>query len=175
MKVHVASPIGFRAERPAGTSRTRSDSRPLRYWLPRRHPKVIMTIETDWSKSARVLPRDMEGSSITYSIVASASELDAKFRRLADWWRRDTFDLSSTTKMFAHKAYQRIIGMGEPVVPLILRDLQKTEDHWFNALNAITEEDPVAPEDAGDLERMTQAWLRWGQSRGYLRADADGL
>jgi hypothetical protein len=70
--------------------------------------------------------------------------------------------------MAMHPAYQRIIGMGPRVVPLILRELRRKPDHWFWALTAITGQDPIRPEDAGDILRMTQAWLDFGERQGYL-------
>ena len=36
------------------------------------------------------------------------------------------------------RPYQRIIGMGLPVVPLILEELEREPDQWFWALEAIT-------------------------------------
>jgi hypothetical protein len=58
--------------------------------------------------------------------------------------------------------------MGSRVVPLILRDLRRKPDHWFWALAAITGEEPIPPEDAGNMQRMAQAWLRLGQERGWI-------
>lgn len=40
---------------------------------------------------------------------------------------------------------QRIIGMGPVVVPLILEELRREPDHWFWALEMLTEDDPVPP------------------------------
>lgn len=57
--------------------------------------------------------------------------------------------------------------MGKPVVPLILRDLEKSPDHWFWALRAITGEDPVKPEQRGRMQQMAQAWIQWGKEYGY--------
>jgi len=68
--------------------------------------------------------------------------------------------------MTRHPAYQQIIALGPPVIPLILRELRERPDHWFWALNAITGEDPVGPED--DFDQAVEAWLRWGRERGYL-------
>lgn len=90
------------------------------------------------------------------------------FSELAKEWREATRLSSSLTDMFLHPAYQRIIGMGPKAVPMILRDLQFTPAHWFWALSAITGEDPVNPEDAGRLKKMTEAWLDWGRERGYI-------
>jgi len=66
-----------------------------------------------------------------------------------------------------HPAYQQIIGMGNPVVPLLLSELETTPDHWFWALNAITGADPVPEADRGIMEKMTKAWLKWGAEHGY--------
>ena len=98
--------------------------------------------------------------------VDSATE--KKFGRLKDEWRRDNLVTSSITKLCTHPAYQRIIGMGAAVVPLLLRELQDDPDHWFWALNVITEEDPVKREDAGDLRKMSQAWPDWGKRHGII-------
>jgi hypothetical protein len=64
--------------------------------------------------------------------------------------------------------YQRIIGMGPPVVPLILAALQREPDQWFWALDSITEENPVPPEAAGRVRLMAQAWVDWGRRNGIL-------
>jgi hypothetical protein len=66
-----------------------------------------------------------------------------------------------------HPAYQRIIGMGQPVVPLIMRQLEREPDHWFVALSAITGVNPVKPEQKGKLQEIAQAWIQWGQANGY--------
>jgi hypothetical protein len=70
--------------------------------------------------------------------------------------------------MVAHPAYQAIITLGPPVIPLLLQDLQREPAHWFEALKAITGEDPVAPADWGRIPAMTAAWLSWGRARGLI-------
>jgi hypothetical protein len=84
------------------------------------------------------------------------SGLEATFLELAAQWERETGMLSLVQKMVMHPAYQRIIGMGQPVVPLILR-----------ALEAITGANPVLPEQRGRLDEMAAAWLAWGRENGY--------
>jgi hypothetical protein len=93
-----------------------------------------------------------------------------RFRQLAAEWKEKSRYLSNTAQMAMLKPYQYIIGMGEPAVPLILQELQQEPDHWFWALEAITQENPVPPEAAGRLPLMTQAWIDWGKQHGYLRA-----
>ena len=93
--------------------------------------------------------------------------LEAKFAALAHQWREETAALSSSSMIAMNQSYQRIIGMGQPVLPLIMREMSREPDHWFWALMAITGENPVAPDDVGDLEKMTDSWLRMGRERGW--------
>jgi hypothetical protein len=95
------------------------------------------------------------------------SGLEATFLQLAEQWRRETGMLSVVSKMAMHPAYQRIIGMGQPVVPLILRELEQEPDHWFWALQAISGDDPVLAEQRGHVAEMATAWLEWGRAHGY--------
>jgi hypothetical protein len=96
------------------------------------------------------------------------AELEKKFNRLAHDWRDETYHLSSITQMVLNSNYQRIIGMGPAVLPMLFNELKKEPDHWFWALRAITEEDPTRREDAGDLEKMRAAWLDWAKEKGYV-------
>ena len=75
---------------------------------------------------------------------------------------------SSISDMVLHSAYQRIIGVGVEVLPLIMKELQDDPDHWFWALHSITEDDPVPEESRGNLAEMTEAWLAWGLIHGYV-------
>jgi hypothetical protein len=100
--------------------------------------------------------------------TAPAERLEELFRELADRWRAETLYLSSSTDIAMHPAYQRIIGLGPAVIPLILAELARQPDRWFWALHALTGVDPVLPSDRGKLPAMTQAWLRWGRENGHL-------
>ena len=86
---------------------------------------------------------------------------------LVNQWITETHGVSSTNQMCMHTAYQQIIGMGEPVIPLLLRELEEKSGRWFWALKSISREDPVPPEYRGNTEKMTKAWLDWGKQRGY--------
>jgi uncharacterized protein (DUF433 family) len=91
----------------------------------------------------------------------SNGRLEAEFEALACQWKDATRYSSSTTEISTHPAYQRIIGMGRGVLPLIVRQLRQSPDHWFWALKALTGEDPVSPTDRGNISAMTEAWLEW--------------
>ncbi len=92
---------------------------------------------------------------------------EIKFRRLADEWERETAMHSVTSKIVLHPAYQRIIGMGPTVIPLILRQMKKKPGHWFWALDALTGGESPA-EGAANLLEATSSWIKWGESKGYL-------
>lgn len=91
-----------------------------------------------------------------------------KFFNLAATWKENIKLKSSITEIALNPSYQEIIGMGTRVIPLILRELRNEPGYWFWALKAITGADPIKPEQRGDLEQMTQAWLEWGEENGYL-------
>lgn len=90
------------------------------------------------------------------------------FAKLADEWLAQKGPISSISKKVMLRPYQRIIGLGSPVVPLLLKELQQKPDHWFWALESITGENPVSETDQGNIEQMSEAWVRWGRERGYL-------
>lgn len=91
-----------------------------------------------------------------------------RFRKLADQWKDDSRFLSNSAQMAMLRPYQQIIGLGEPAVPFILEELRRETDHWFWALEAITQENPVLPQDAGRVEKMAEAWIEWGVREGHL-------
>jgi hypothetical protein len=70
--------------------------------------------------------------------------------------------------MMMHPSYQAILGMGDKVVPLLLRDLQNKRRPWFWALSYLTTENPINPSDAGKIDKMIAAWVRWGKAKGLL-------
>lgn len=93
------------------------------------------------------------------------------FYREASKWKGDTMHWSSVTKMIAHPSYLRIVGLGRKfrqgeIERLILEELQNEPDYWFDALAAITGEDPVGPND--DFDAAVNAWLQWGRENGII-------
>jgi hypothetical protein len=98
---------------------------------------------------------------------ARAATLEQRFAVLAARWDEETAHLSSLSAAALHSAYQRIIGMGHAVVPLLLREMELRPNHWHWALNAITDEDPVPPEHYGQLDLVAKDWVLWGKEQGY--------
>jgi len=94
--------------------------------------------------------------------------VQARFEALAERWKEETALLSDSNAIAAHPAYQEVIKLGMPVVPLILRDMAREHSHWFEALTAITGEDPIPREHWGRISAMVEDWLAWGRQRGLI-------
>ena len=109
------------------------------------------------------------GPHLGESRKTAAEELSERFNLLADRWRAETAFLSSVEDMCIHEAYQRIIGLGQPAVPLLLRGLDREPDHWFWALQAITGQVVHDEGTAGNVAAMARAWTEWGRRNGYLK------
>lgn len=92
-----------------------------------------------------------------------------RFYLLKSQWEKDTIFMSSMESIAMHTSYQQIIGMGPIAIPLILSELKQKFGHWFWALNAITGEDPVSPEQRGKVKEMAKAWIEWGIKQGYIK------
>lgn len=101
-------------------------------------------------------------------VLSERSEIEKVFDRLAKRWKEETSGYSSVAGMVMHPAYLEVISYGEQMIPLILKDLQIKPSHWFIALKTLAKTSPVRPEDAGNIKKMTEAWIAWGKANGKL-------
>jgi len=90
--------------------------------------------------------------------------LEQQFGELAEQWARETMHISAIREMILHRAYQRIIGLGPDVVPLILQRMRLTREQWFWALSALTGDDPA--QGANTVDEAIAAWIEWANIRG---------
>ena len=145
---------------------------------------AIATLQDPFAHNAFVSPESGEvGRSIwrllnigwEMGIPTSMTETEARqrpdtlaqrFQILAKIWRDECAHLSSVREMVMHPAYQQIVGMGPSVLSFILKELERQTDHWFWALQAITQENPVLAEHRGNVAEMTRDWLEWARARG---------
>jgi len=95
-----------------------------------------------------------------------SSDLEANFNRLVRTWKQATGYYSITTRRYAHASYQEMLVMGKAIIPLILRELQERPDWWFEALKALTKEDPTKPTD--NFHAAVESWVRWGKERNLI-------
>ena len=107
------------------------------------------------------------GQSASAPMTHRRKNVEERFAALAAEWRERCLFASSVTEMVLDPAYQEIVGLGEPVVPILLAELRDQPDHWMWALQSITGANPIVPEERGDLLKMANSWLTWGRAKGY--------
>ena len=93
---------------------------------------------------------------------------EREFRAYADKWLKETAPLSDPVQIFMHPSHLKIIGMGEKIVPFVLKEVERQSGHWFVALEAISPVNPVQPEDEISFQRTADAWIRWGKAEGLI-------
>ena len=133
------------------------------YWLNEQPQASSIRIIITVLAEENMLPKTGESLKTPVQNVS----LEENFLQLSQQWRQETGMLSVVSKIVIHPTYQRIIGMGQPVIPLIFRELEREPDHWFWALQSITGENPVSVDRRGDIVQMAAAWLEWGKAHGY--------
>lgn len=135
------------------------------------HPETslaLATIETLVTDVGRAALSDSDCWESLYRWVSpDCRTARDRFKQLALDWRRETESLSDTIEIIGHSAYQQIIGMGPFALPFIFHELNKEPEHWFHALVAITQADPVPEEEKGNLPVMRHRWIEWGAQNGY--------
>lgn len=135
-----------------------------RYEIDNRLARVFQ-----WYRRPRVI-RSWPESGAKKALVAShvrTEQLRGEFTALAEQWRRETQHLSQISKKVTSEAYLRIVGMGPPVVPLLLEALRDRPAYWFAALKSTANVDPV-PAGASPLEAREE-WLSWGKTKGLIK------
>ena len=143
-------------------------------WLPPTDDAHILARNYTNMHQRRVDP--IAAGNVYVSSVARVSErarhraeLRRCFDQYADEWRAQTVHLSVLSQRVMHPSYQRIIGLGQEALPLIMERLLNQPDHWFWALRSISGEDPASPEEVGRFGAMRDAWIDWGRDRGLIR------
>lgn len=89
------------------------------------------------------------------------------FLQLKDKWKSETLYYSSSSHIFNNSAYREIIALGSKTIPWIIRELKKTNDHWFYALKKISGENPINPDHYGIIPKMKEDWIEWAQKNNY--------
>ena len=103
-----------------------------------------------------------------------AESIHERFRELRNDWKSKTRHLSNTAQISLVFSYQKIIGMGPAVVPLILSELEKEPDLWFWALEAITDANPVPRATPVTSRRQHVCGSNGGVIKACWRNESDG-
>lgn len=115
---------------------------------------------------------DLEMASLTETVSTGEREepvLRERFQSLVAEWKAGRKSTTTAKRMAEHPAYQQIIAMGWDAVPLIIDEMTREPDHWFIALHAITNADPVPESSRGKISEMAQAWITWWRNCGRAR------
>jgi hypothetical protein len=112
-------------------------------------------------------------SSSEYSMILSEeNSIEEIFVSLAKAWKNETAGYSFLAKKINNINYLGIIGLGvtvgEPVVKLILQDLENGPDFWHFALKNITKENPVDKASVRDIRKIREIWLDWGRKKNII-------
>jgi hypothetical protein len=101
--------------------------------------------------------------------VRDERTLKQKFLDQAQKWGDETRHLSSPNQKMLHPSYQAILGMGQEhkdeIIDLLIQDMRENRRQWFWALSYLAQANPIKPEDAGRIDRMINAWVRWAEMR----------
>lgn len=111
----------------------------------------------------------IEGKQVLTGKTATIDSVAEEFRSLVKQWKEETFFISSSTKLFHHPAYVRIMAMGTAGIPLVLGELQKNSGRWFYALKFMAgEKGKDVAAGINNYEDARAAWLEWGYKNNYI-------
>jgi hypothetical protein len=136
-----------------------------KFIVKRRHEKLRA------EALSRILARARE---LTASAVVAddAVSLERRFQEQADKWATETRHLSSPAQKALHPSYQAVLGMAsenkDEVIRLLLLDLQRNRRDWFWALSYLAGDNPITQADAGRIDKMIGAWVKWGRENHFL-------
>ncbi len=112
-------------------------------------------------------PQEVFVTFLEDSETAENRALAEKFEALYQKWKSETGLYSGGSAIFENENYQKMIRLGKPAVPLMLKKLQKELTMLFPALVKITGENPILEKHIGYPHKMAKDWLKWGKSKGY--------
>lgn len=122
-----------------------------------------LTLNPGLGDAARVLNDALQATVRHYYAPVSRTSVQKKFKTLTLTWKIDTRNESNPSIIAQHPAYRQIIGMGQEALPYIFTEMQHRPAHWFVALQSITGVNPIKPEHRGNIEAMTEDWLKWNE------------
>ncbi len=90
-------------------------------------------------------------------------QLKEKFEYYTSVWTNETMFSSSIHEIINNSAYRSIVGLGKDVIPFIIDELKKEDNHWFYALEALTGQNPIKKEHRGFIKLMKSDWIEWAE------------
>lgn len=129
------------------------------------------TLRSAWE--TYLCPQRKRAIYVSYTNAVKFEPLLAKrqlFEQYKRQWKRETMFLSNVKAKAMNLNYQRILTLGEDAIPWMLEDFQNGVFlDWFWALAVISGDNPIPEEIAGNVKAMAEAWIKWGQTKNYLK------
>lgn len=92
------------------------------------------------------------------------ADVKARFDRLADAWEAHLDEeraLSNPYKYLEHEAFEGVVALGRPAVPLIVERYRQGSLFWGAALARITGITDFGDGVVGNLKETRRRWLSW--------------
>lgn len=131
---------------------------PYTSWMPLDQDHRLQ-IDGEWLISDDVAVKGHARLTLVTVGEYGAQQVRTEFKESYTRWLEDSVFDSLPDRMRRHNSYQRIVAMGDRVVPLIAAELRKEPSFLFLALEDITKHDPVPEAALGNLRQTVDAWL----------------
>ena len=89
-----------------------------------------------------------------------SDKLQSDFIELKKNWI-DSASFHSNPNLLYDENYQKIIEMGDKIVPILIKDLDTNNGDWIRALHEITGINPIKESNVGYMEKMIEDWKEW--------------
>lgn len=99
---------------------------------------------------------------------AITNDISIQFELYYTNWYRETASSSFVFDKLEHPDFQKIVDLGEEVIPFILLQLKKQPSFIYFALHFITGEDPILQKSSGNINLIIQDWMNWGIHKRYI-------
>lgn len=87
--------------------------------------------------------------------------LELKFNQLKNKWLENYSFHSNPNLLYNNEYYNAIINIGEPIIPILIEDLNENNTNWLHALYSITGVNPIKPGNEGYFDKMKKDWNEW--------------
>jgi hypothetical protein len=148
---------------------------PKPYWGGEPLSRLLVEMLEQNRSAAEVCLADDCNVEAAPAVEENKKTLEQRFHEEAEKWGRETAHMSSPLQKMMHPSYQAILGMSaessknkRDIIRFMLHDLKDSHREWSLALSYLTQHNPINPKDYGRTDKITAAWIRWGEVEGRL-------
>ena len=96
------------------------------------HQYIFEGVTGEFDATKSILPNCISAES-----TGEFYTLQATFEELADEWERETLAYSFMSQKMAHPAYQKLVRLGVPAIPLIRQRMKQDPGYWYAVIRNI--------------------------------------